>query len=119
MATRSPTTWTARCWWASAPAATGTRPGSTADKPIIESLTPTAIRTELAAKGYAAAPADQASKAAGVFLRGQAAGHTSAVHTAADVPISAYARDERVWRKFVGVQRNVDVFFKVAEVMGL
>jgi alkaline phosphatase len=90
----------------------------TADRPIIESLTPTALKTELAGKGYVEPPADRASKAGGFFLRGQAVGHTSAVHTAADVPISVYAQDPRVWREFAGVQRNVDVFFKIADVMG-
>jgi alkaline phosphatase len=87
----------------------------TSDKPIIESLTPSALKTELAGKGYVEPPADRSAKAAGMFLRGQAVGHTSAVHTAADVPISVYAKDPRVWAKFVGVQRNVDVFFKIAE----
>jgi alkaline phosphatase len=89
----------------------------TSDKPIIESLTPTAIKTELAGKGYVEVPAERGAKANGFFLRGQAAGHTSAVHTAADVPISVYARDDRVWRAFVGVQRNVDVFFKIVQSM--
>jgi len=90
----------------------------TADRPIVESLTPAAIRSELAGKGYAETPADRAGKAAGFFLRGQAAGRSSAVHTATDVPISVYAQDPRVWREFAGVQRNVDVFFKIADVMG-
>lgn len=90
----------------------------TADLPIVESLTPSALKAELAARGYAEAPAERGSKSGGFFLRGQAAGHTSAVHTAADVPISAYARDPLVWREFAGVQRNVDVFFKIADAMG-
>jgi alkaline phosphatase len=89
----------------------------TADRPVIESLTPSAIKAELAGKGYAEPPADRGGKSDGFFLRGQAAGHTSAVHTAADVPISVYARDPRAWSRFVGVQRNVDVFFKIAGSM--
>lgn len=48
-----------------------------------------------------------------------AGGLASGVHTAADVPISAYAREERAWRPFLGVQRNVDVFFKMAAVLGV
>ena len=53
----------------------------------------------------------------GFFLRGQAAGRAQAAHTPADVPISAYARDDQIWRRFVGVQENTDVFFKIANVM--
>lgn len=91
----------------------------TAGKPIIESLTPSALRSELAARSYAADPVSRPDDAAGFFLRGQAAGRSSAVHTAADVPITAYARDERVWRRFAGVYRNTDVFFRIVEAMKL
>lgn len=46
-------------------------------------------------------------------------GAGSGEHTAADVPISAYAGDELAWRRFVGVQRNVDVFFGMAAALGI
>ena len=52
----------------------------------------------------------------GFFLRGQAAGRTNAVHTAADIPVSAYTRGDG-WRAFVGVQTNTDVFFKIARLV--
>lgn len=91
----------------------------TADRPIVESLTPSALRSELAGKGYAADPASRRDDASGFFVRGQAAGRSSAVHTAADVPITVYARDERAWRRFAGVYRNTDVFFKIVEAMKL
>jgi len=91
----------------------------TSDKPVIESLTPTALKAELAGKGYAVDPIDRAGKAGGYFIRGQAAGKGPAVHTATDVPLSAYARDDAAWRRFVGVQRNTDVFFKMAEALGV
>ncbi len=87
----------------------------TNQKPIIEGLTPTAIVTDLKARGYASRPVEQSDeKASGFFVRGQAAGRGSAVHTAADVPISAYASDPKVWQRFVGVKRNTDVFFEIA-----
>ncbi len=90
----------------------------TNQKPIIESLTPTAIVTDLKARGYASRPVEQSDeKASGFFVRGQALGRTSAVHTAADVPISAYARDPKVWQRFVGVKRNTDVFFEIADAV--
>jgi alkaline phosphatase len=40
----------------------------------------------------------------------------SGVHTATDVPISAYAADPEAWRPFVGVHTNTDVFFEIAGV---
>ncbi len=91
----------------------------TAERPILESLTPSALRSELAARSYAPDPVSRPDQANGFFLRGQAAGRSSAVHTAADVPITVYARDERVWRRFAGVYRNTDVFFKIVEAMKL
>jgi alkaline phosphatase len=88
----------------------------TNEKPIIESLTPTALQADLAARSYARTTVDQPDeKASGFFLRGQAVGKTSAVHTASDVPVSAYSADPRVWRRFVGVKRNTDVFFSIAD----
>src|SRR3989442_10597033 len=48
----------------------------------------------------------------GFFIRGQAPGD-QAVHTASDIPISAYSTGSDAWRSFVGVQKNTDVFFKL------
>ena len=88
-------------------------------KPSRESLTPTALATELASKGYASnTPITRPEKANGFFVRGQAVGRAQAVHTATDVPISAYARNPFAWLPFVGVHRNTDVFFKIADVIG-
>ena len=88
-------------------------------KPSRESLTPAQLATELGAKGYASnVPVTRADKANGFFIRGQAVGREQAVHTATDIPISAYARSPFAWLPFVGVQRNTDVFFKIAEVVG-
>ena len=87
-------------------------------RPIIESLTPTALRSELASKGYPAnAFSRKPESEAGYFVRGQVSDTRTAVHTATDIPISAYARSEKAWRPFVGVQRNTDVFFKIAEAV--
>ena len=36
-----------------------------------------------------------------------------AVHTATDVPISAYSSGSKAYELFVGVQQNTDVFFKL------
>jgi alkaline phosphatase len=63
-------------------------------------------------------PITRSEKLNGYFVRGQAVGREQAVHTATDIPISAYARNPFVWLPFVGVQRNVDVFFKIAEAVG-
>ncbi len=58
-------------------------------------------------------------QAGGMFLRGQA-GITSgaAPHGAADVPVSAYAYEERVHRGFGGTHENIDVYFRVMEAVG-
>lgn len=80
--------------------------------PVIDSLLPGDVKGELKARGYGAEPFQRASDADGVFLRGQAPGG-QAVHTAADIPISAASPGTEVWRDFVGVQRNTDVFFKL------
>lgn len=87
-------------------------------KPIIESLTPTALKAELAAKGYPASALVRTPESQnGFFVRGQVSDRTTAVHTATDVPISAYAGEAEVWRRFVGSKRNTDVFFDVASLM--
>jgi alkaline phosphatase len=84
---------------------------------IIDSLLPTEIRTELAAKGYAVEPPDRKEKTNGFFIRGQAVGHTQAVHTAADIPVSAFSPTRAIHSQFVAVQRNTDVFFKIARAL--
>jgi alkaline phosphatase len=50
----------------------------------------------------------------GFFVRGQLNGEGQAVHTATDIPVSAYSSGSRAWMRFVGVQKNTDVFFKLA-----
>ncbi len=88
-------------------------------RPSRESLTPTQLANDLKAKGYTSnVPFTRAEKANGFFIRGQAVGQEQAVHTATDVPISAYARNPFAWLPFVGVHRNTDVFFKIADAIG-
>lgn len=84
--------------------------------PVIDSLLPSNIKSELAGAGYAAQPYLRAEKAFGFFIRGQATGQDQAVHTASDIPVSAYSRG-KAWRSFLGVQTNTDVFFKVARLV--
>ena len=84
--------------------------------PVIDSLLSSSIKAELAAAGYASQPYLRAEKDFGFFLRGQAAGREQAVHTASDIPVSAYSRGTS-WQAFVGVQTNTDVFFKIARLM--
>lgn len=82
--------------------------------PSVDSL-PTSISTELGAKGYPTLPVDRA-KEMGYYLRGQAGGRTFAVHTASDIPVSAYSTSRtgrEPWRSFGGVQENTDIFFKI------
>jgi alkaline phosphatase len=81
-------------------------------RPIVDSLLPTAIKTELSAAGFPGQPFNR-SQPDGFFLRGQAVGQDQAVHTASDIPISAYSARAAVARQFVGVQRNTDVFVKL------
>ncbi len=92
----------------------------TPTRPSRESLTPAKLASDLAAAGYpSGTPVDRAEKKAdGFFIRGQAVGRDQAVHTATDVPISAYARNPFAWLPFVGVHRNTDVFFKIVDAMG-
>lgn len=88
--------------------------------PSVDSL-PTSIAGELATKGYPALPVNRATET-GFFLRGQAGGRTFAVHTASDIPVSAYSTSRtgrEPWRSFGGVQENTDVFFKIMRaIMG-
>ncbi len=83
--------------------------------PITDSLLSADIKTELGARGYFPEPVDRVfDRSRGFFIRGQAIGRTNAVHTAADIPISAFSTIQGIHRQFVGVQRNTDVFFKLA-----
>ncbi len=85
--------------------------------PVIDSLLPSDIKTELASKGYGARPIDRDEKNFGFYLRGQAAGQDQAVHTATDIPVSAFSRRDEAWKAFVGVQTNTDVFFKIVRLV--
>jgi alkaline phosphatase len=86
--------------------------------PIVDSLLSSELKTELTFKGYVSEPGDRSPKKNyGFFLRGQAVGHSQAVHTAADIPVSAYADSDAIHRQFVGVQRNTDIFFKIARAL--
>ena len=84
--------------------------------PVIDTLLSSDIKSELAGNGYANQPYLRAERDFGFFLRGQAVGQDQAVHTATDVPLSAYSRNN-AWLEFVGVQTNTDVFFKIAQLV--
>lgn len=84
--------------------------------PVIDSLLPDPFKGAsgiLGAKGYATLPELREVDAQGFFVRGQLNGEGQAVHTAADIPVSAYSSGTQAWRRFVGAQRNTDVFFKL------
>jgi alkaline phosphatase len=82
--------------------------------PVIDTLLPAAFKTELADKGYSAEPVDRApERDRGFFVRGQAVGRGQAVHTATDIPVSAYSSGSRIDQDFAGVQTNTDIFFKL------
>jgi len=55
---------------------------------LFDGLLPSNVKSELAGKGYSAAPLLRSSDQAGFFVRGQVPGD-QAVHTASDIPISA------------------------------
>lgn len=80
--------------------------------PVTDSLLPGDIKAEMKAKGYGGEPIQRLSDRGGFFLRGNVAGG-QAVHTASDIPVSAYSSGSDAWRDFVGVQSNTDVFFKL------
>jgi alkaline phosphatase len=82
--------------------------------PVIDSLLPTDFKAELGGKGYGPEPVFRAPEnTRGFFIRGQAAGRVQAVHTASDIPVSAYSTGSRVDQEFTGVQTNTDIFFKL------
>ncbi|HEY6098200.1 MAG TPA: alkaline phosphatase, partial [Anaeromyxobacter sp.] len=80
--------------------------------PVIDSLLPSDIKAEMKGKGYGGEPIQRLSDASGFYLRGHVTGG-QAVHTASDIPVSAYSTGSEAWRDFVGVQTNTDVFFKL------
>jgi alkaline phosphatase len=86
------------------------------ERPVIDSLLSNDIKAELAANGYVTVPVSRPEDAEGFFLRGQAVGRDQAVHTASDIPVSAYSRSD-AWRSFVGVQTNTDIFFKIGKLV--
>jgi alkaline phosphatase len=84
--------------------------------PVIDSLLPSAFKGTgglLGLKGYATIPELRTIDQNGFFVRGQLNGEGQAVHTAADIPVSAYSTGNKAWLRFVGSQRNTDVFFKL------
>src|SRR6266404_1279008 len=84
--------------------------------PVRDSLLPSAIKTELATKGYPGQPIERSENQFGYYIRGQAAGKEQAVHTASDIPISAYSSGSRSYEHFFGMQQNTDVFFKLLKL---
>jgi len=80
--------------------------------PVTDSLLPDSFKTELGKIGYVKEPVQRASDASGFYLRGNVTGG-QAVHTASDIPISAYSSGSDLWREFGGIQTNTDVFFKL------
>jgi alkaline phosphatase len=80
--------------------------------PVTDSLLPSDIKSELAARGYKAEPIQRLSDQSGFYLRGHVTGG-QAVHTASDIPVSAFSAGSDWWKDFVGVQTNTDVFFKL------
>lgn len=102
----------------------------TKPRPVIDSLLPSDIKSELTVKAYPAEPfhrgvpgsqqvatTDPYGDSRGYFIRGQVTGRAQAVHTAADIPISAYSRGSHAFRLFYGVQENTDIFFKLASAV--
>jgi len=84
--------------------------------PVIDSLLPSQFKGSggiLGMKGYATIPELRAIDKDGFFIRGQLNGEGQAVHTAADIPVSAYSSGNRAWLRFIGAQKNTDVFFKL------
>src|SRR5262249_51920353 len=74
--------------------------------PVRDSLLPGDLANELTGKGYFPEPFQRAEKNTGFFLRGQAIGQSQAVHTAGDIPISAYSSGGKAYQLFFGVQEN-------------
>ena len=85
--------------------------------PVRDSLLPNDIKAELTTKGYPGEPVERAENQFGFYLRGQATGRGQAVHTASDIPISAYSSGSKAYELFFGVQQNTDVFFKLLKAV--
>jgi len=81
--------------------------------PVVDSLLPNDIKGELSGKGYPGQPHQRSENQFGFFIRGQAVGKDQAVHTAADIPLSAYSSGSSAYQLFSGVQENTDVFFRL------
>jgi len=94
--------------------------------PVIDSLLPADLSAYLASQGY---PAEGVAKARqgvdpdpygdsrGYFIRGQVPG-PQAVHTATDIPLTAYSSGSNADKQFNGEQDNTDVFFKLMKAVG-
>ena len=93
----------------------------------MDTLLSDAMKADLKARSYPAEPVNRGvpdsgpqrttnpyGDSQGYFIRGQATGGTYAVHTAVDIPISAYSRGSDAFKLFYGVQENTDIFFKLA-----
>jgi len=85
----------------------------------LSNLTPTRdtqqpFATDGPQAGYPVDPAAR-NKDTGFLVTGQVPGE-SAVHTATDVPLSAYGRGAAA---FTGLMDNTDVFFKLARIVGV
>jgi len=86
--------------------------------PVIDSLLPNEFKGAtglLGARGYATLPGLRDLDRNGFFVRGQVDAEGQAVHTATDIPVSAYSSGSRAWMRFGGAQKNIDVFVKLAK----
>ncbi len=81
--------------------------------PVVDSLLPSGIKTELGSAGYSSTPLGRTIDQSGYFVRGQVSGD-QAVHTASDIPVSAYSSCSKAWMRYLGAQANTDVFFHLA-----
>jgi alkaline phosphatase len=84
---------------------------STNAQPLKDSQQPTLISDTTPYSTFPAGP-DARDVNSNFFLNGQAVGANSAVHTASDIPLSAFGRGSSL---FKGVIDNTDVFFLAAQ----
>jgi alkaline phosphatase len=87
--------------------------------PIVDSLLSNDIKAKMgdgtvpSRSKYSVNPIDRSPESLrGYFIRGQVPG-SQAAHTGTDIPVSVYAKNRDVWLQFVGVQQNIDIFFKL------
>ena len=87
--------------------------------PIVDSLLSNDIKAKMgdgtvpSSSKYSVNPIDRSPESLrGYFIRGQVPG-SQAAHTGTDIPVSVYAKNRDVWLQFVGVQQNIDIFFKL------